>query len=329
MLSAIEDPGPLISQLAPDIAHSFTIRHFLASANPHRLLHLANDSASAPVLLVMVGAELMVLGELAGINAAMTDLLTGRVAGLASWPTAEIEVDWQEYGKRHLFFNSSTLQSWRAARLAGFCRGASGHDDYVAYQWHWQGLPRFGELVKHSCRVASGLELLELVKRGVWYGNEGDYVEKCLLNGPSFVCELQEDELDSLLSADSRLSVEERRVKLDAALDVAHGDSAQANQLRPGWVAVCWACTHLNGTMGMIYTPPQFRRFGFARSLAAFQIDAMLKHEGFAACHIVDNNVPSMQLAASLGGTVLHEPVVWRTLYWPGEIQQAAELAPV
>lgn len=81
----------------------------------------------------------------------------------------------------------------------------------------------------------------------------------------------------------------------------------------------CWACTHLNGTMGMIYTPDEFRRQGYARSLGAFQLDYMLERHGFAACHIIDYNTPSMNLVASLGARVTAEPIVWRVLWWPGQ----------
>jgi len=81
----------------------------------------------------------------------------------------------------------------------------------------------------------------------------------------------------------------------------------------------CWSCVHLNGTMGMIFTPDELRRHGYARSLGAFQLDYMLEHYGFAACHIIDFNTPSMNLVASLGAEITPEPVVWRVLWWPGE----------
>jgi hypothetical protein len=69
--------------------------------------------------------------------------------------------------------------------------------------------------------------------------------------------------------------------------------------------------------MGMLYTPPEHRRCGYARSLWAFQIDAMLARDGIACCHVIDSNTPSMQLMHGLGGAQLHEPILWRMLYWP------------
>jgi hypothetical protein len=82
---------------------------------------------------------------------------------------------------------------------------------------------------------------------------------------------------------------------------------------------VCWSCTHSNGTMGMIYTPEEHRRHGYARSLAAFQIDYMLKRDGLACAHVIDHNVASMTLMRGFGAKRLQEPVVWRAVYWPGE----------
>jgi len=81
----------------------------------------------------------------------------------------------------------------------------------------------------------------------------------------------------------------------------------------------CWSCTHLNGTMGMIYTPEQHRRQGYAKSLAAFQIDHMLKRDGIACCHIIDFNTASMMLVKTFGAQRWEEPLVWRLVFWPGE----------
>ena len=80
---------------------------------------------------------------------------------------------------------------------------------------------------------------------------------------------------------------------------------------------VCWSCTHLSGSMGMIYTPPEQRRNGYAKSLAAFQIDYMLEHYGAAFCHVNAENEASNRNVLSLGMSRLPEPVMWRTLFWP------------
>jgi GNAT superfamily N-acetyltransferase len=80
---------------------------------------------------------------------------------------------------------------------------------------------------------------------------------------------------------------------------------------------VSWSTIHLNGAMGMIYTLPQHRRQGYARSLAAFQIDHQLRAHGFACCHVVGDNVPSYTMLLGLGATKEPTPIVWRSLNWP------------
>jgi len=80
---------------------------------------------------------------------------------------------------------------------------------------------------------------------------------------------------------------------------------------------VSWSCTHLNGMMGMIYTPPKLRRRGYARSLAAFQIDYMLRHRGLAACVVLSYNEASIKMMSSLGARRMKPPMYWRTLEWP------------
>jgi len=87
---------------------------------------------------------------------------------------------------------------------------------------------------------------------------------------------------------------------------------------------VCWSATHLNGTMAMIYTPPGHRRKGYARSLAAFQTDYMLKNYGVAPAHVLSTNLESQNMMRSLGARRINDPVVWRSLYWPGEAEKAA-----
>ncbi|MCB1216200.1 hypothetical protein KDL44_02335 [bacterium] len=84
-------------------------------------------------------------------------------------------------------------------------------------------------------------------------------------------------------------------------------------------VPVCWSCTHMNGTMGMIYTPEEHRRRGYARSLAAFQIDHMLNAEGIACCHVVEGNTASEQMVLGMGAQRCDQPFCWRTVVWPND----------
>jgi hypothetical protein len=80
---------------------------------------------------------------------------------------------------------------------------------------------------------------------------------------------------------------------------------------------VCWAGTHRNGTMGMIYTPPEYRRKGYALSLAAFQIDYMLRRDGTAVAHVLFGNKASENLLLSFGAKHSPGTMTWRTLVWP------------
>jgi len=94
-------------------------------------------------------------------------------------------------------------------------------------------------------------------------------------------------------------------------------------ELEPSFVCevdgepVCWSATHVGGMMGMIYTPPAHRRKGYARSLAAFQIDHMLARDGCASALVLEENTASRQLLESFGAERLEERLGWRTIRWP------------
>ena len=111
------------------------------------------------------------------------------------------------------------------------------------------------------------------MRQAVDYDPSGEYIRRCLREGPSFVCTV-------------------------------------------GGEPVCWSCTHINRCMGMIYTPPEHRRHGYARSLAAFQIDRMLKEDGIAHCFVLEWNKASQGLLTKLGASLVPEAVVWRHLGW-------------
>lgn len=88
---------------------------------------------------------------------------------------------------------------------------------------------------------------------------------------------------------------------------------------------VCWSATHPGGLMGMIYTPPEHRRKGYARSLAAFQIDHMLKRDGYACALVLEENTPSQELLGRFGAERLAERVGWRTVCWPDKISDVEQ----
>ena len=79
---------------------------------------------------------------------------------------------------------------------------------------------------------------------------------------------------------------------------------------------VCWSCTHLNQQPGMIYTPPQHRRKGYARSLAAFQIDYMLARDGCTHVWVLEHNTASKSMMEMLGFEKYPVPALTYNIHW-------------
>lgn len=91
---------------------------------------------------------------------------------------------------------------------------------------------------------------------------------------------------------------------------------------------VCWSCTHLNGQPGMIYTPPEHRRHGYARSLAAFQLDYMLERDGFTHVYVLEFNWASRSLMESLGFDCTRDVVVTYSPQWDRLRQPSFSCSP-
>jgi len=286
MLTQLTEPGAAIARVAGDPHRGFIFRRFAAVGEGEFKVKVLTDDPAEPHLLVAhAGNNFMFQGELHRFQPMMEDILHGRVEQEGGWPDAGMQKDWDEHneGRRGIFLNTAPYAVWRAAMLAGFDPHPRDGMRAVAYQWYWEGPPRFSHLVKHPCRVVEqGRELFDLMRQAVEYDPEGHYIGLCLDAGPSFVCEVDGE-------------------------------------------PKCWSCTHLSGTMGMIYTPEEFRRHGYARSLAAFQLDYMLKRDGAAYCHVIDHNIASMNMVYALGARVLPESLVWRGIYWPGEAPPAED----
>lgn len=283
MLVQALDRDGVIEKLVGDPIRGFTTRNFCRAGGDWQPIVLVDNQQDPKVLVAHRGSNFAIYGAIQHYMAAMDDLFHGRVEQEPGWPDAVTHHDWEEYGqgRRYIFINSSPYVVWRSALEVGFEPDEGDLRGHVAFMWFFTGQPRFSGEVHHSCRLGVGLELLELLKLGIGYDQEGHYIKVCLENGPSFVCEAPDEN----------------------------------GVVRP----VCWSSTHLNHTMGMIYTPPELRRHGYARSLAAFQIDYMLARDGLACCHVVDKNVASMSMVAGLGGQRWEEPVVWRGVRWPSD----------
>jgi len=264
-----------VESVASGFVQDYVFRAFCQLRGPgDNELSLLADSVNEPQLLIAKRqGSLMVAGNPGLYSAAARDLLEGRVEMDPPWdPSQYLDQTLEETQRPGLFCNSTPLAFWQALQDAGF--DIDPDDSTVANIWYLTGEPRFSHLVQHECRLGRGTELWELVRKGISYDPEGEYVRLCLENGPSFVCE-------------------------------------------DNGVPVCWSATHLSGTMAMIYTPDEFRRKGYARSLAAMQIDYMLEHYGIACCHIISTNTPSQQLVSQFGLQKMDFELVWRMVFFP------------
>lgn len=273
----------LLDRFSSDLVRGFTIRKFCQprrdGSGPARLL--VDDLAAPSVLLALRGSTLCVVGDLPALNPAFADLVADRVESAEPWPWASLREDWARHsgGRRGLFFSASSLASWRAARIAGFEKAPAEYDgDNEFIAFQWS----WTGAPRHAADVRHACRRVEPGDTSLF-----ELVRQGIPYDPDggYIREC-----------------------------LANGPSFV---VEAGGLPVSWACTHLGGFMGMLYTPEEHRRHGYARSLWAFQIDAMLAQDDVAACHVIDYNTPSMRLMAGLGGTPLLEPIVWRTLYWP------------
>jgi hypothetical protein len=235
-----------------------------------------DDPTSPNLVLVCVGNGVTLLDGEGDVRQALADLLAGDLEPSGSWPDEEARKRWdKDSTSRRIELSAHGMQAIEEALALGFTDVTEERERQGGYYFEIAGKPRFANLIKHPCRVVNrGIELLELMKQATEYDESGEYTQRCLEAGPSFVCEV---------------------------------DNAP----------VCWACTHLNRLMGMIYTPPKLRRRGYALSLAAFQIDYMLRHDGRAACVVMVHNKPSLEMMAVFGARRMKPPMYWRTLEWP------------
>lgn len=205
----------------------------------------------------------------------MADLFHQRITQEPPWPDAATQAAWAEDpGRPRIVVGGTPL----AVVLAGFAAGFEPKEgeQHTPHYFYWcTGEPRFAQHVAHPIRMGVGQELHKYLKEGMGYDETGEYTQKCLDHGPSFVCEV-----------DGQI--------------------------------VCASCTHLSGSMGMIFTPPEHRRKGYGRSLAAFQLDYMLRWKGETFCHVNEENPASWANLDKLGMPRLPEALTWRTLFWPG-----------
>lgn len=279
MLTQVHDVARLYDQLELDLVARTLVVGFSAW-NAHEdkpPIALADDPDEPRVAVFHGGANVHVIATGDVLPAVLTDLLKHRVEQDPPWPDEALRADWDKKGKPFLDFGLVNRAVWQCALGVGFDDDPEEEKDDLAQFYYLTGEPRLGEWVKHPCRVVErGLELYELIRQGIDYDKEGEYTRKCLMAGPSFVCEVAGE-------------------------------------------PVCWSATHTGDMMGMIYTPEGNRRKGYARSLAAFQIDYMLRRDGIACALVLDWNEASKRLLDSFGANKLAQPIGWHIVYWPAQ----------
>lgn len=294
MLTQTDNPLIVLDSFGLEKAAVFTLRRMLAHQDEHHppAIPLVDDITNPSVLLAHRGGHFMMAGRGDSVwHAPMEDLFHERIEQYPAWPDEMLVKDWEEgksqgHKKRGIFFDQAPLAAWKAAVAAGFEPNPEDNYEPTANVFYIEGEPRFEHRIdsNHKCRLGVGYELVDCLRRGIEYDKEGEYVRRCVDNGPSFVCEVDGEK-------------------------------------------VCWSCTHLSGSLGMIYTPAEHRKKGYARSLAAFQIDYMLARDGFALCHVIETNIASRTMLKGFGFKMVGTQLVWRAVMW-GECVYANDKNP-
>lgn len=276
MLTQIGDSLKALRGISDSLAEAMSLRSFVIRHEDigQQVFALANDASAPAAMLVYSGTRAKAYGRGAPLKHLVDDLLEERIEQQPPWPAAELQADWAEADSRIMLLHQVRESVWQQFLAGGFELAPNAKNTENAFLFHIEGEPRFADLVRHSCRLGRGLELHDLIRRGIDYDQTGERSRHSLEREPSFVCEVDGE-------------------------------------------PVCWSATHVGGMMGMIYTPPEHRRKGYARSLAAFQIDHMLARDGYACALVLEGNTASEQLLMSFGAQRLDERLGWRTIRWP------------
>jgi GNAT superfamily N-acetyltransferase len=246
-------------------------------------------NASGPrYVMVQFGADHAVYApSRAGYRQAMADLYVPSAAPGVELPHRDMRKYWDKWGKGHPYIHvHGAFAAWQEAVEAGF------------RPW-W---PRRWDAAKRERKSRAG-------DASTWY-----------IEGKPRYGKLVKHKCRALDGSDELLPL--------IMQGVEYGPDAKdylraCLLLGPSFVCevkgepVCWAGTHMGGTLGMIYTPPEHRRKGYAQSLAAFQIDYMLRRHGIVVAHVMVGNKPSEKMMQSLGAQRSPGASVWRSLLWP------------
>ena len=264
---------------------------------------LTNPGSRKRFAIVHTGADFTILARTnAAYLAAMRDLYALDVEPGVAFPDDAMRAYWNRWnkGRPYLFLNAP-FAAWKRGIEAGFLPSWHRRMDEAkkrrkirrgdANTWYVTGKPRFWKRFQRDRRAkAAKLARMRKLKCRVVEGS--DELLPLIMQGVDYGGEAKGYLRDCLL-------------------------------LEPSFVCevdgepVCWAGTHLGGSMGMIYTPPEHRRKGYAEALTALQIDHMLARDGIAVANVVLGNRASERLLATFGAKKAPGTVVWRVLRWP------------
>jgi len=316
VLVVAENPEEIIGRMAPDPALAHIARGIWKPAwvdrvreNPRlkRKLHepavpadrrvFTSEGARKRFVIVQVGADLTVLSHTnAGYLAAMRDLYALDVEPGVAFPDAGMRAYWEKWNKGRPYLSlHAPFAAWKRALEAGFRPWWQRRMDEAkkrrklrmgeARTWYVTGKPRCVKLLRREKPV--------LARRAKCRVVEGsDELLPLIMRGVDYGEHAKDYLSDCLLLQPSFVC-------------------------EVGGEPVCWAGTHLSGTMGMIYTPPEHRRKGYGQALAALQIDCMLARDGIAVAHVVIGNRASEGLLKGFGAQHSAGTITWRSLRWP------------
>ena len=96
-----------------------------------------------------------------------------------------------------------------------------------------------------------------------------------------------------------------RQGKIYCAFAAAPGDTEE-KEVFAGYIG-----QHPEGSMGLLYIFPEFRRRGYAQEAESFQINAILAEGRTPYAHIIEDNYKSYALQKKLGAVFAEDKVVW------------------
>ena len=97
-----------------------------------------------------------------------------------------------------------------------------------------------------------------------------------------------------------------RQGKIYCAFAAAAQSETEEKEVFAGYIG-----QHPEGSMGLLFIFPEFRRRGYAQELESFQINAIIAEGRTPYAHIIEDNYKSIALQQKLGAVFADDKVVW------------------